>query len=58
MLITIDYNGFTEIEGYEFPYEITYTRAGLQLTYTVSLVTINSKLNKDTFTLKELKTND
>lgn len=53
VIITIDYDEFQEIDGYEFPHEIIYTRGDLQLTYRVSLVSINSKLDRDTFTFKE-----
>ena len=53
VIITIDYNEFNEIDGYEFPHEIIYTRADLQLTYRVSLISVNSKLDKNIFTFKE-----
>lgn len=53
VIISIDYDEFREVDGYEFPHEIIYTRKDLQLTYRVSLITINSKLDKNIFTFKE-----
>ena len=44
---------YNEFEEYPFPQEIIYTKNGLSLNYRVSLVTVNGKIEKDIFLLKD-----
>ncbi len=50
-VLTIDYSDFREVDEFEFPHEIIYTRYDLKVKFKVTLITINDKLDKDIFML-------
>lgn len=53
-VLTIDYNDYREVEGYQFPFEMIYTKAQLPpLRFEVTLVSVNTKLDKDIFIFRE-----